>query len=306
MRGGTALLLTVGLHALAATARADESPEVARESARRQMDLGHARFEAQDFAAALEAYRAADALMNVPTTKLGVARALASLGRFVEAKSVLEQVAKLPAAPGEPAPFVRAREDAGALYSEVSEKTATLKVTVTAPAEAKPLLRIDASEVSLAEARDGRTLDPGEHRVFVQAPGFLPHEENLVLRPRDTRDLAVALRPDGGSEFLGLSLRGWSWVGVGVGAAAVVTGSVTGGLALYKMGRLDDACPQKRCGAAERSLYDEMNALANTSNVLLPLGLVALGAGVTGLVLLPDASASIAVGPRGFSLEGRF
>ena len=78
----SALALALWCHT--ALGSAPSSPE--RERARALMDQGDARFEAGAYDAALEAYRAADAIMGVPTTAIEVARVLEKLGRLLQAR----------------------------------------------------------------------------------------------------------------------------------------------------------------------------------------------------------------------------
>jgi hypothetical protein len=78
-----ALCLTCSSLALAAAPTAQD-----RERARALMDAGDARFEAKQYAAALEQYRGADEIMQVPTTGIEVGRALERLGRLLEAREV--------------------------------------------------------------------------------------------------------------------------------------------------------------------------------------------------------------------------
>src|SRR5262245_28279562 len=73
------------------TAWAQPSPSQ-RETARDLMKQGDDRFAAGDYAHALEAYRAAHALVAVPTTGLAVAQAQEKLGHLVEAHDAAIEV----------------------------------------------------------------------------------------------------------------------------------------------------------------------------------------------------------------------
>jgi hypothetical protein len=79
-------------------------------------------------------------------------------------------------------------------------------------------------------------------------------------------------------------LRNVGIITAGVGGVAVVTGIVTGSLALSKGNQLSDRCPDKKqlCPKDAQDLRDSASLLAITSNVLLPLGGTVL---VTGVVL---------------------
>ena len=110
-------LLLGGL--LLATRAAHAEPTAAdKDAARKLIEQGRARDEAKDPKGALEAFKAADEIMHVPSTAIMVANAQVNLGRFVEARDTLAHVIKAPKAPDEPAGFQRARKAAEELDAE--------------------------------------------------------------------------------------------------------------------------------------------------------------------------------------------
>ncbi len=98
-------------------------------------------------------------------------------------------------------------------------------------------------------------------------------------------------------------LKTVGWVMVGVGAAALAGGAVTGIMTTTKAGDLEDRCPDQNCpGESEKELRDSVDALALTTDILLPVG----GAiAVTGVVLLiigyrnaeKEAGSAVSVAP---------
>ena len=103
---------------------------------------------------------------------------------------------------------------------------------------------------------------------------------------------------------------------LGAGAAMLIAGAVTGGMALSKYNTLDEKCPNKS-DCDERDLVQTIDKLSLTTDILLPLGGVVAAAGAA-LVLVglnktkSESGASIAVTPTvgrnegGLFLEGRF
>ncbi|MCP4677283.1 MAG: tetratricopeptide repeat protein [Deltaproteobacteria bacterium] len=79
-------------------------------------------------------------------------------------------------------------------------------------------------------------------------------------------------------------LKTVGWVLVGVGAAALAGGAVTGIMTTVKAGDLKDQCPDQNCpDEGDKELRDSVDTLALTTDILLPVG----GAiAVTGAVLL--------------------
>src|SRR5260221_9991256 len=93
-----------------------------RERARALMDAGDARFEAKQYPAALEQYRAADEIMSVPTTGIEVGRTLERLGKLLEAREILRRVSEFPQRADEPKPFSTARSRADRLLSDMAPR----------------------------------------------------------------------------------------------------------------------------------------------------------------------------------------
>lgn len=111
-----------------------------------------------------------------------------------------------------------------------------------------------------------------------------------------------------------LSLAGW--VLTGSGAALIVAGAITGGLALGKDNDLNNQCEESHCPSSADGDIESMNNLAVVTNVLLGVG---AAAAVTGAVLLivgakkeRTQEKELAVVPvlspnyGGLAIEGRF
>src|SRR4051812_35729561 len=77
---------------VASGARAQTPSAADKESARALMDTGDEKSDAKDYAAALKAYQAADALVHFPMTGLAVARVQERLGQLLEARDAAIQV----------------------------------------------------------------------------------------------------------------------------------------------------------------------------------------------------------------------
>lgn len=121
-----ALCAIVGHASMASAQTAEE-----KDAARARFEEGKTRRDRGDNAGALESFKAADATMNVPTTKLAVARAYAALGKLTEAREAAASVSQLPVAAKEPQPFTDARASAAELVTELDAK-------IAAAAEPKP------------------------------------------------------------------------------------------------------------------------------------------------------------------------
>lgn len=106
------------------------------------------------------------------------------------------------------------------------------------------------------------------------------------LEPKPKEPEAENAEPDAPAQEQpepGSKLPAWGWSTLGVGAALLIGGGVTGGIALSLNGDIEDNCPNGDCPPAYHDDLDKRDALAITTNVLLATG-GALAA--TGAVLL--------------------
>src|SRR5262249_24869184 len=118
-----AIALAIASPAAAQTAAEKETARTLFESGKKQRDKG-------DLNGALDSFKAADAIMKVPTTKLAVARTYAALGNLTEARATALEVALIPVAPKEPAPFTDARASATKLADDLAGKIPQITFTL--------------------------------------------------------------------------------------------------------------------------------------------------------------------------------
>ncbi|MBM4360430.1 MAG: hypothetical protein FJ096_20175 [Deltaproteobacteria bacterium] len=311
---------------------ADEASTEARDRARQWMDVGHARFEKGEYAEALDAYRSADRIMMVPTTKLGVARSLIELGKFVEAREVLAGITRTSPDPDEPPAFERAREKARELTRSLVARIPTVTLTLPARPPRSLAVTLDGKPVATASVDAPLQADPGAHVLVVTAPGHLRFTAELTLAEGANHRVEVLLERrasstpstdreevaagSGGSEAepradeveasaeasaasthsnspRATSVgRAWSWVGVGLGGASLLVGAFAGGMTFIKVSELENACPGRRCPESARGLHDTMASYATCANVALPIGAALFGAGLVGVTVTSGASRS--------------
>jgi hypothetical protein len=286
------------LGSLATQAAAQPSAQD-RERARSLLDLGDAKFATRDYAAALQAYRAADAIMGVPTTGIEVGRALEKLGRLVEARDAFIGVTRHPKRSDEPKPFTLARQNAERLAAELGPRIPVLTLELAGLEDgAEAQIALDGEAIDSALLGVPIKVNPGAHRLTGSAPGYAPVEHSLTLAEGQSEQLElrfvaqplVAEEPspgmndaDGAEPVPELApRRPWMWVGFGVAAAGAVAGGVTGILSLTQTHDIkDEQCNGgTRCAAAAQGDIDTATALANVSNVALAVGAVGLGIGV--------------------------
>lgn len=311
---------------LASSAPAPAEPSDAdKDRARALLDAGDEKVERGDLTGALADYKEAYRIVRVPTTGIEVARTLAKMRLLVEAKGVAAEVAELPAAPDEPAPFVEARTAARELVADLVARIPTLAVRVTLPTLAvAPEIRLDGKPLSRAEAEKGIALAPGKYALSVAATDHQTHEEEIVLKERDRTRVTVALLPvppppkppppppQGQSPLL--------YAGIGVAGVGALATILTGVYALNATSKANTLCPEGRCpDESTRALatghYAEANDLANGANVALAGTIAGAGLLVLGLVLSPSSAPAppakagvsrVRLGPGGLWIQGHF
>jgi hypothetical protein len=326
-----AMMLCAPLHALAEEPTSEE-----KESARGFFRSGDDLFRAGDYAAALESFEAADAIMKVPTTGLEVARTLAKLGRLIEARAKLRAVIGTPPDDLEARAMTDARAEATALLGDLELRIPSIEVRVAGSArsggKSRPkavAVQVDGEDLPGSAALLPHQVDPGSHRVVVSALGYerAEHEVNLVdgekrvltveLAPAalptfDPDEDPVGGRPGDAAEEPGLDEVGRTVavVAIGVGLGAIVGGAITGAVTLVEADALEEACPDKRCRPEDEGLLDRTVTLSHVATAMLVLGGVATTAGVIALVVAgggeDDAEARLVIGPGYAGAAGRF
>jgi hypothetical protein len=287
-----------------------------KETARALFEEGDEKFRAGDYAGALEAFTAADAIMGVPTTGLELGRAQSALGMLLEARDTLVRVTLIPRQPDENEYFVQARSEAATLAREIGERIPSVAIRV-APPEVEARIVIDGSPIARALARHAIRVNPGKRVIRVEAAGHLPATREIELRERDRRVLDVALAPEPGprEQPAGPADRPSSddlvtvaWVAFGVGAAGLVAAGVTGGMALAAEADLSERCPGKVCAAEDAADLDRAKALGNGATASAVIGSMGIALGIATLIIdltwPADDGAGVQLGPTG--LQARF
>lgn len=296
-RASEILALAFALVAFAPTTARAERPED-RETARRSFQEGKERRDRGDVAGALESFLAADALMNVPTTKLAVARAFAALGRLVEARDAALAVARLPVASNEPQAFVDARTAAAQLGGELGERIPSLAITLGGARPAS--LEIDGVAIPEPAWSAPRRVNPGKHAIVTRL-GAEETREVVSLEEREQKSVTLTVtRPSTGAPEAAPARSSPSasasprplgvlfWGGAGLAALGLGVGTATGALSMSAAGDAEALCQNGRCPPPAHDALDDAHRWASISTA----GFVAAGVGAlvlaTGLILRPS------------------
>lgn len=318
-----AIALSVVTPIVAATARdvGAEPTSADKETARTLMADGRSKRGKGDLAGALEAFRAAHEIMQVPTTGLELGRTQIELGLLTEARETLLDVARMPKRAGEPAPFQSARQEAVRLSEEIAKKIPSVKIQIVGLADDEPaVVTVDGIELSPAATKLPRKVNPGSHRVAVRARGVERTTEvdagegAIVEATIDFRDVkkpapvaAVPVEPpplrgeepaDRPIERSGTS----PLVYVGFGAAGVfgLVGAAAGVVHLANTSALRDKCPGSVCPPQYDDDFDRTRTFGHVSTIAFAAAGAGLAVGIVGLFVKPSGGAST---PSGFAVQ---
>jgi hypothetical protein len=293
-----------------------------RETARRLFEQGRTRRDSGDAAGALESFRAADALMNVPTTKLAVARAYLALGKLVEARDAALAVAQIPAATSEPTPFTDARAAAAQMATDIAGRIPS--VTIAIDGDAPESLRIDGAVVPRDAWSAPRRVNAGKHVVVAKLRsrgGSREVTQEIVVAEAENASVSLdthalpeepepQAQPRREAPAVSRPLGALFWIGAGVGAAGLAVGGLAGAISMSNKSHADSFCRDSKCPPPAYGSLDAASTWASVSTI----GFVAAGAGaalaVVGLVLRPSSAsppgAALMVRPGGADLVGSF
>jgi hypothetical protein len=225
-----------------------------------------------------------------------------------------------------------AQEHAAALEAQLSY----LKLEVTPQPGVQLVLMHDDKTVGQALWGTAFPTDPGEHRLRAEAPGKEtwsqtltivegPHETTVVVPvladlPPEPLPVPVAPRPakvvPAPARSRALPIAGWSLIGIG--SAALLTSGILALLAKGDDGDADALCRPDRtdlCDPLGVDLSESAHSKATWAGVSAGLGLLAVGGGVTLLLLSPSETnplnvaelsfeAKLLAGGSGLSLRG--
>ncbi len=197
------------------------------------------------------------------------------------------------------------------------------KLTITLAAGAPSTTKITRGEVALSSAAFGVALplDPGEHQLTVQAPGYEPATLNVSVAEAESKTVEVApgaklvsaaptadpepthstTQPADSTTASGSKTLGYILGGVGVAGLAV--GATTGFMALKKKDTADDNCRDDLmlCNQTGKDANDSGRKLATISTVGFVGGAILTATGAYFLFFTDDeaeARVSAAIGPE--------
>lgn len=302
----------------AVDARAQSAADKA--AARALADDADASLAAKNFGTAVEKYQ--KALLLVPdalTLRLGLARAQAGVGKFLEATESYNTIIRAPLGPSAPAPFRAAQKDAEREIVDTSSHIGAVLITLVVPGGKRPppspTLSIDDEAISAALVGERRPANPGRHTIRFKAEGFQPAEARVEVKEGQTSPVSINLVPAAPaptpppasaaapSTAPPAALppeqppstpppnRTAAYVALGLGGAGVLVGGIAGAVAISKHGTLSDRCVDG-CPPGSQGDIDSYRTAGSLSTVGFVVGGVGIATGSVLWLLTPSAPKS--------------
>ena len=268
-------------------------------------------FHAGRYDEAVEKLERAYSVVKVPGLGLWTARALEKAGKLVEASEIYDEVGTLAVTEGDPAVQEAAKQVAAKEREELLPRIPKLTLQVEGvPADevvvtldgvlvvaahlgaarpANPGNHIATAKLGEQEAREEVTLAEGESKTVLLRLAPAPAKQPVATPPRsELAPTPLAVTPTDTGVGEGRTQRILGWGGLGVGAAGLAFGTVTGVMVLSKKNTLEDhGCVDGACYVDQEDDVNNLNSLRRVSTVGFVIGGVGAAAGAALLLTAP-------------------
>ena len=221
----------------------------------------------------------------------------------------LDAAAKLP--PAERAAQDERRQVAQRERARILPDLPYLTIVVSADAVRTSTVRRDGEVLPASALGVEAAIDPGEHLIDFEGADGLHAQQRIVLAKREHRTIVVGFAKPTESapppskpvtepvvpKLFERRVTPWIYLTGGVGVAGLLTGSVSGVLAIRDKGVVDDECIGPACSARGNDAAKAARLEATVSTVGFTVGLA--GAVATAIVYIADSGRS-----RDASLSG--
>jgi tetratricopeptide (TPR) repeat protein len=270
-------------------------------------------FDEGKYEEAIGHWRFADGLRKDPGHEVSIGRALAKLGKLLEARELLRKLTSVELPPSAKTNEVDAHAAAEDVLRAVEKRIPKLDVAVRVKKGQKYIVRVDGSAVDVARLVKPIEVDPGKHALELEPQGGAVTKRSVDVKEATTEKVMVDLRPPPGFEVQKLAPYAF-----GLGAIGLGVGGVTGGLSLAKVNDVRSRCLDYHCLPADQSKADSAKTLGTVSTIGFIAGGVLAATGVVFLVWPRDPDAApaaptpkktglaLGVGPGSVVLGGGF
>jgi hypothetical protein len=253
----------------------------------------------------------AESLYHAPSILGRLGECQVAVGQLVLGTENLNRTVREPLAANAPQAFRDAQARAQKVLDAALPRIARLVIRVS-PEVPHVTVNVGKAEVPAALLGAERPTDPGTHQITASAPGYLQTQSYVTLTEGGRQELTLSLVKDPNAAAAAAppatiaapvqpaapisqppsvpesKPKTAAYVLLGVGAAGLVTGGVTGFMALGKKNDLD--CPDKECPpGTQQDNLDSAKTLALVSTIGFGVG---IAGAVVGTILLVSGGKS--------------
>jgi hypothetical protein len=289
-------------------------------TARELAKQGLAAFDAARYEESAKKLSQAYDIVHMPTLAVFEARALAKLGKLVEASELYLEATRLQRTDSWQAAQYQAQIDAERERIELLPRIPRLTIQIQGTNAGGVSVSVNGADLPKAMIGVEALVNPGELRVVGKRGDEVVKETaslqegghgEVTLRfgqpspaaitPPKTNSPVSKVTPPKVTQFDNRSnqeprrdnLRLLGWVGVGVGSTGIALGAVSG---LVAMSKKPSGCEGLHCPVSEDGSVNSYNRLLNVSTVGFVVGGVAAAAGATLLLVSPKQASQPRVG----------
>ncbi|MFZ5895893.1 MAG: hypothetical protein ACOY0T_32860 [Myxococcota bacterium] len=326
--GQFAASLACVLSLLAYSASAQATTDEERAGAREAATAGAEAFDAGRYQEALVYFQKAESLVHALPHLLFTARAHERLGQLVAARETYLKITREDLAPTAPKAFRDARDTARNELAALEPRVPRVSIVVQGAGDLPVRVQMNGQDVPAGLVGVPRPLDPGNYQFQAFAQGAQSTPTSLSLREGAKETVVLTLRGDLGdgstapgtttaplaagapppaeapasSSGSGSGLRIGGFIGIGVGVAGVVTGTIFALRSKSKRDEANDICSQQgmyACPESQRDHVNELDSQADSARTGAIVGFVVGGVGLaTGATLLVLSSSASKTGAR--------
>jgi hypothetical protein len=312
------VLLQLGFPAVA---RAEGDTDAAETAAARALAIEGVKLaQADQCGDAVDKLERAEKLKHSPIVLRHLGECQVKLGRWVEGSESLRKLLREPLPENASPTVAQAYESASTTLRDVKPRIPTMKIVLTAPADADFTVKVDGKEMADSVVGVALPTDPGEHEIEATAPGFLRVVSTVKLTasasafatlelkrdpraPAHTKTAGVAaaaaaspttappprVEPTSSPAHGTSAGKVMAYVSYTVAAAGLGVGIAFGQSAMHDEKELRDSCPNRVCSEQQKNSLEA----AQTKGTISTIGFAVAGAGLTvGTVLLFTSGSS--------------
>lgn len=310
-------LLVVACCVTASPVHAQVGEEPTIQAARELWNQGQRHFRDGDYARATDSFDRAYEIERSPALGLWVARSMARAGLLMEAEVRYRDLAEQNLPPDAPQREWQAKHNADVERRMLAQRIASITILLDGVSADAARVQINGERVPPESVGSPRRVNPGLVRVHGEALGRTV-DADVVLAEGESRRIRLSFVPeppkpaatasgvasgasDGGAGSLeahradapGQTQRILSYVAVGLGGAALLTGGAFGLMALDQKAQLDAECPNGSCPPHLASEVDSYDSKRTVASVALLAGATLTATGVVLFLTAPKADAGV-------------